>query len=176
MDRPSHSLPAATIYADGACEGNPGRGGWAAIVQCPAARFTLSGGVRRTTNNRMELQAVIAALRSLGLTRFAVTIVSDSRYVVDAIDQGWLNRWVRAGFVKPNGERRDNADLWSELHQLLPRHAVRMTWIRGHAGHPENEECDRQAVSARGQANLPPDAGYEETHGAPWRKQAFPAA
>lgn len=154
-------LSQVTIYADGACEDNPGRGGWAAIVRTPGYRVCLSGGVRLTTNNRMEVQAVLEALRSLGEARRSIDIVSDSRYVIDAIRKGWLHSWVRAGFVKKDGTGRENADLWREMHQMLAKHEVRTTWIRGHAGHRENEECDRLAVAARRHRDLPADTAYE---------------
>lgn len=161
--------PAATIYADGACKGNPGRGGWAAIIRTSEDRLCLSGGYQRTTNNRMEIMAVLEPLRVLGATRRNLEIVSDSRYVIDAVAKGWLGGWIRAGFIKRDGTPRENADLWRELHRLLVRHSVRMTWIRGHAGHRENEECDRMAVAACRKPSLPPDAGYEarETAGRP---------
>lgn len=154
----------AVIYTDGACEGNPGRGGWAAILTSGAHRKVISGGYRRTTNNRMELRAVIESLASLKGDGRRVKIVSDSRYVTDAVNKRWLANWVRKGFQKPGGVR-ENADLWIELHGLLKRHTVTFEWVRGHATHVENEECDRLAVAARQAAELLVDSAYENPAG-----------
>lgn len=148
------------IFTDGACDPNPGVGGWAALLRSGHREKTLSGGCRRTTNNRMELRAVIEGLRALKKPDLAVTIVSDSQYVTRAIALGWLDRWAAKQFRKADG-LRENADLWTELRPLLARHRVTMKWIRGHAGHPENETCDRLAVLARAQPNLPVDEGFE---------------
>ena len=154
-----------TIYADGACEGNPGPGGWGAIVEDGETRLNLHGGFRLTTNNRMEIMAVLVSLGTLVGERRKVVVVSDSRYVVDAIAKGWLKRWVKESFVKRDGTRRENADLWAEMHRRLARHEVTTRWIRGHAGHAENEECDRMAVAARRKPSLPADNGYEAARG-----------
>ena len=154
----------AVIYTDGACEGNPGRGGWAAILTSGAHRKVISGGYRRTTNNRMELRAVIESLASLKGDGRRVKVVSDSRYVTDAVNKRWLANWVRKGFQKPGGVR-ENADLWIELQALLKRHAVTLEWVRGHAAHAENEECDQLAVAARLAKDLPVDAAYENPAG-----------
>ncbi len=154
----------AVIYTDGACEGNPGRGGWAAILTSGAHRKVISGGYRRTTNNRMELRAVIESLASLKGSGRRVKVVSDSRYVTDAVNKRWLANWVRKGFQKPGGVR-ENADLWLELQALLKRHSVTLEWVRGHAAHAENEECDRLAVAARQAKDLPVDAAYENPAG-----------
>jgi ribonuclease HI len=150
----------AVIYTDGACEGNPGPGGWAAILTSGTRRKVLSGGFRRTTNNRMELCAVIESLDSLKGEGRRVKVVSDSRYVTDAVNKRWLANWVRKGFQKPGGVR-ENADLWIALQALLKRHAVTFEWVRGHAAHAENEECDVLAVKARRAKDLPADAGFE---------------
>lgn len=155
------SCPKITVYADGACENNPGPGGWGTIVEAHEDRFCLSGGFRETTNNRMEIKAALEGLRVLGPSPREVTIVSDSRYVVDAISKGWLPRWIRANFIKPDRTPRENADLWREMQKLLAPHRVIATWIRGHAGHPQNVMCDRMAVAARRRPGLPPDEGYE---------------
>lgn len=154
----------AVIYTDGACEGNPGRGGWAAILTSGAHRKVIAGGYRRTTNNRMELRAVIESLASLKGDGRRVKVVSDSRYVTDAVNKRWLANWVRKGFQKPGGVR-ENADLWLELQALLKRHSVTLEWVRGHAAHAENEECDRLAVAARKAKDLPVDAAYENPAG-----------
>jgi ribonuclease HI len=149
------------IYTDGACEMNPGPGGWATLLVDDTQRRALSGGFRRTTNNRMELMAVIEGLRALKGGPRRVQVVSDSKYVTEAVNQGWLTGWAKAGFRKSKGTR-ENADLWIQLLELLGRHAVAFEWVKGHAEHPENEECDRLAVAARRAPDLPADIGYEE--------------
>jgi ribonuclease HI len=148
------------IFTDGACDPNPGIGGWAALLRSGTREKTLSGGYRRTTNNRMELRAVIEGLRALKQPDLPVTIVSDSQYVTRAVSLGWLDRWAARQFRKAGG-LRENADLWLELRPLLARHRVTMKWIRGHAGQPDNEACDRLAVLARARAGLPIDEGFE---------------
>lgn len=153
-----------TLFTDGACASNPGPGGWAALLRSGAHEKQLSGGFRKTTNNRMELTAVLEGLRALKRPGLAVTIISDSRYVTDSISRGWVHGWARKQFKKSDGWR-ENCDLWSELLPLLRRHTVTMTWIRGHAGHPENELCDQLAVAARGLPNLPADLGFEDLSG-----------
>lgn len=149
------------IYTDGACELNPGPGGWAALLVGEGERRALSGGYRRTTNNRMELVAVIEGLRALEGGRREVRVVSDSKYVTEAVNRGWLDGWARDGFRKSKGTR-ENADLWIQLRELLQRHAVTFEWIKGHAAHPENEECDRLAVAARRRPDLPADGAFED--------------
>jgi len=150
----------AIIYTDGACEANPGPGGWAAILTAAKHRKVISGGFRRTTNNRMELRAVIEALRVLKGKDRRVRVVSDSRYITEAVNRGWLAGWAAKGFRKGGGTR-ENTDLWVELRGLLALHAVEFEWTKGHAEHPENEECDRLAVAARKQKDLPLDLYYE---------------
>ena len=154
----------AVIHTDGACEGNPGPGGWAAVLTSGPHRKVISGGYRRTTNNRMELRAVIAGLAALKGEGRRVKVVSDSRYVTDAVNKRWLSKWVRVGFRKMGGVR-ENADLWIELHALLARHSVTFEWIRGHAAHEQNEECDRLAVAARGAKGLLVDDAFENPAG-----------
>lgn len=149
------------IHTDGACEKNPGPGGWAAVLTSGAHRKVISGGYRRTTNNRMELRAVIESLASLKGEGRRVKVVSDSRYVTDAVNKRWLSNWIRLGFRKTGGIR-ENADLWIELQALIVRHAVKFEWIRGHNAHAENEECDRLAVAARGAKDLAVDAPFED--------------
>ncbi len=132
------------IYTDGACRGNPGRGGWAAIlVYGPHERVT-SGGERSTTNNRMELTAAIYGLGALR-ERCAVTLYSDSRYLVDAINQGWLDSWRKNGWRRGKEELK-NADLWKEIDRLLGEHEVTLEWVKGHDGNPYNERCDKIAT------------------------------
>lgn len=133
------------IFTDGACSGNPGPGGWGAILRCGAAEKELSGGEKSTTNNRMELTAVISALSALN-QRCTVTICSDSKYVIDAVTKGWAKSWQKNNWVKSDKKPALNADLWEKLLELLDRHEVSFVWIKGHAGHPENERCDQMAV------------------------------
>ena len=144
------NLPTVTLYTDGACSGNPGPGGWGAILRFKGSEKELAGGESQTTNNRMELTAVIKGLE--GLTqRCRVTVYSDSRYVVDAVNKGWLNGWLARGWrkaaVKGRGQPVLNVDLWQRLLELLAEHEVEFQWVRGHQGHPENERADRLAVS-----------------------------
>lgn len=133
------------IYTDGACSGNPGAGGWGAILRYGAHEKELSGGEAQTTNNRMELTAVIQAL-SLLKEPCQVVVHSDSKYIIDAIQQGWAIKWKANGWMRNKKEKALNPDLWQQLLQLLEIHQVEFHWIKGHAGHPENERCDRMAV------------------------------
>ncbi|MGM9663089.1 MAG: ribonuclease HI [Oscillospiraceae bacterium] len=135
-----------TIFTDGACSGNPGPGGWGAILRYGGAEKELSGGERSTTNNRMELTAVIAALSALK-EPCAVTLYSDSRYVVDAVEKGWVYGWKKKGWVKSDKKPALNVDLWEKLLPLLQYHRVQFRWVKGHAEHPENERCDALAVA-----------------------------
>lgn len=135
-----------TIWTDGACSGNPGPGGWAAILRCGAVEKELSGGEPGTTNNRMELTAVIAALEALKKP-CRVTLYSDSRYVVDAMNQGWAAKWQRCGWMRNKTEKAKNPELWQRLLELCSLHQVSFCWVKGHAENPENERCDRLAVS-----------------------------
>lgn len=157
----SDPTSAVMLYTDGACEVNPGPGGWAVLLVEGGERRTLSAGYRRTTNNRMELLAVIEGLGALSGERRRVRVVSDSKYVTEAVNRGWLERWVREGFRKNNGIR-ENADLWIRFRELLGAHEVTFEWIKGHAAHPENEACDRMAVGARLRSGLPADTGFED--------------
>jgi len=134
-----------TIYTDGACSGNPGPGGYCAILVYRGSEKCLSGAERETTNNRMELMAVIAGLSALK-EPCRVALVSDSRYVVDAIEKGWLASWQKKAWRKSDGKPVLNVDLWQKLVPMLELHRVNFTWIRGHAGHPYNERCDEEAV------------------------------
>ena len=135
-----------TIYTDGACSGNPGPGGWAAVLRYGAAEKELSGGERDTTNNRMELTAVIRALEALK-EPCAVTVYTDSQYISRAITEDWLKKWKAAGFTKKGGLK--NAELWRALDGLLQRHEVRFQWVKGHADNEYNNRCDALAVAQR---------------------------
>jgi ribonuclease HI len=150
------------LYSDGACLGNPGPGGYGAILVYNAAEKELSGGARLTTNNRMELLGVIRGLEALK-ERCSVSVFSDSEYVVRAIQLGWASSWRANGWRKKDKKPALNADLWSRLLDLCNGHEVRFSWVKGHAGHPENERCDRLAVSAAKSPDLPVDGGYEQT-------------
>ncbi len=134
------------IYTDGACSGNPGPGGWGAILVYNGREKELSGGEAQTTNNRMELTAVIKALSALK-EPCSVTLTTDSKYVSDAIVQGWARSWRAKGWRKADGKPALNAELWEELLELLDRHSVQFVWVKGHAGHPYNERCDTLAVN-----------------------------
>lgn len=134
-----------TIYTDGACSGNPGPGGYCAILVYQGKEKVVSGGEKETTNNRMELLAVIEALEALK-EPCMVRVVSDSKYVVDAIEKGWLSSWQAKGWKKADRKPVLNVELWQRLLPQLSRHNVQFTWIRGHAGHPYNERCDAVAV------------------------------
>ena len=135
------------IYTDGACSGNPGKGGWGAVLVYRSAEKELSGGEKNTTNNRMELTAVIMALKELK-EPCEVTVTTDSKYVCDAINRGWLESWRKNGWRKADKKPALNVDLWEELLTLLAVHKVEFVWVKGHNGHPYNERCDKLAVSA----------------------------
>ena len=134
------------IYTDGACSGNPGPGGWGALLIYGEHEKQLSGGEPETTNNRMELTAVIEAL-SLLKRPCEVTLTTDSKYVADSVTKGWVYGWQKRGWKKGDGKPALNPDLWEKLLPLLKMHDVKFVWIKGHAGHKYNEICDRLAVS-----------------------------
>ena len=134
------------VFTDGACQGNPGPGGWGAILRYNGVEKELSGGDPETTNNRMELMAVISALEALK-EPCEVTLCSDSQYVCNAISKGWARSWKKNGWRRSNKEPALNPDLWELLLQQLDRHHVTVNWVKGHAGHPENERCDALAVA-----------------------------
>jgi ribonuclease HI len=134
------------IFTDGACSGNPGPGGWGAVLRYSSTEKELSGGEAQTTNNRMELTACIEALKALK-EPCEVTLTTDSQYVVNGITKGWAESWQRNGWKKADKKPALNSDLWQELLELINKHTVEMIWIKGHAGHPENERCDRLAVA-----------------------------
>ena len=155
------SLPKrVVVFTDGACTGNPGPGGYGAILQYGEHRRELSGGFRRTTNNRMELTAAIKALEALK-EACAVTVFSDSSYVVNGIRLGWARSWRAKGWRR-SGKTVPNWELWRQLLELCERHHVDMQWVEGHAGHVENERCDELAVCAAGGDHLAIDVGYEQ--------------
>ena len=134
------------IFTDGACSGNPGPGGWGAVLRFGTVEKELSGGEPETTNNRMELTAVIEALSALK-EPCAVRLTTDSKYVCDSINKGWVYGWQKRGWVKSDKKPALNVDLWERLLPLLETHRVELIWVKGHAGHPENERCDRLAVA-----------------------------
>lgn len=134
------------LFTDGACSGNPGPGGWGAILRYNGREKEMSGGEPNTTNNRMELTAVIEGLSALN-EPCEVTLTSDSRYVIDSIQKGWARSWKRNGWRKSDKKPALNADLWEKLLTLLDIHKVNFVWVRGHQGHEENERCDRLAVT-----------------------------
>ncbi|MBO4501728.1 MAG: ribonuclease HI [Clostridia bacterium] len=136
------------IFTDGACSGNPGPGGWCAILRYGTREKVISGGEKETTNNRMELTAVIEALSALKEPCEAV-ITTDSRYVCDSVTKGWVFAWQANGWKKADKKPALNVELWEKLLPLLATHSVQFVWIKGHDGHPENERCDEIAVSER---------------------------
>jgi len=148
------------IHTDGSCLGNPGPGGYGAIIREKGQERQLSGGFRHTTNNRMEIMAAIIALRATAAGGETIHLYSDSSYLVNAIGKGWAKNWARRGWRKSDGQPALNADLWQELLALLANRKVVWHWLRGHAGHYDNGRCDRLAVSAAKAANLPEDTGY----------------
>ena len=145
------------IWTDGACKGNPGPGGWGALLRYRDHEKELFGGERLTTNNRMELMAVIKGLEALKKEGTAVNIYSDSQYVVNAIEKGWLTNWLRTGFA--GGKK--NKDLWLEYHRCASRHSIKFFWVRGHSTNPYNNRCDELATAAADGGNLLVDEGYE---------------
>lgn len=150
-----------TMYTDGSCLGNPGPGGWAAILRLDGTdtRKELCGGARLTTNNRMEMLSVIMALEALK-EPCQVQLHTDSRYVCDAVNRGWLQGWRRRGWIKADRKPVKNVDLWERMLPLLERHQVEFHWLRGHAGHPENERCDELARTCAARPDLPEDGGF----------------
>ena len=135
------------LFTDGACSGNPGPGGWGAILRYNGVEKELSGGEANTTNNRMELSAVIFGLKALK-EPCAVTLYSDSQYVCNALKLGWAKKWRANGWMRNKKDPALNPELWGELLNLVEKHQVEIIWVKGHAGHPENERCDRLAVAA----------------------------
>lgn len=152
-----------TIYTDGGSLGNPGPGGYGAVLISGNRRKELSGGFRLTTNNRMELLAVIKALDELNPKySYEVDVYSDSRYIVDAINKGWIESWKKNNWLTKNGEHRTNHDLWKRLDELRDKHDVRFHWVKGHDGIEENEVCDQLSKKSAAQEDLPADVEYEK--------------
>ncbi len=147
------------IYTDGACLGNPGPGGYGAVLLYGTLRKELSGGFRLTTNNRMEIMGAIVSLQSLK-TPCDITLFTDSQYVVNGINKGWARRWRQQGWMRNKTEKAVNPDLWELLLNLCECHQVTFVWVRGHAGDPENERCDELSKLAAMAKELPPDKGY----------------
>ncbi len=144
------------IFTDGACSGNPGRGGYGVILRYKQHIKEISQGYQLTTNNRMELLAVIVALEALKGEGLPVTIYSDSEYIINSVTKGWLWSWEKKGF-----KDKKNVDLWKRFIPAYRRHQVKFVWVKGHAGHKENEACDRLAVAASRSSNLLPDEGFQ---------------
>ncbi len=134
------------LFTDGACSGNPGPGGYGTILRYGVHELELSGGAAETTNNRMELMAVIAGLEALR-EPCKVTLYSDSKYLIDAIEKGWAEKWKAKGWMRTSKEKAMNPDLWERILTLFQTHKVTTVWVKGHAGHPENERCDQLAVA-----------------------------
>jgi ribonuclease HI len=149
----NYIMKRVTIYTDGACSGNPGPGGYGVVLLYNGIRKELSQGFIKTTNNRMELRAVIAALEQLK-EKCRVFLYTDSKYIVDAINNGWARKWQKNKWMRNQREQALNSDLWEEVLQQLQYHEVTVSWIRGHSGNIENEYCDQLAVAALNGKNL----------------------
>jgi len=158
-DKPLPSPGQIIVYTDGGCMGNPGPGGYGAVILDGNKRIELAQGFRLTTNNRMELMACIAALDILSAPA-DVILHSDSRYAVNGISKGWARKWRANGWMRTRDEPAENADLWSKLLDLCDEHRVRFAWVHGHAGNPENERCDRLATDAAQGPDLKEDYAY----------------
>jgi len=144
-----------SIYTDGSALGNPGPGGYGIVMKSGKHRKEISQGYKLTTNNRMELMAVIVALETIKQPGADVAVYSDSKYVVDAIEKGWVFSWVKKGF-----KNKKNPDLWRRFLKIYPNHQVKFIWVKGHAGDPLNERCDQLAVEAANGSDLLEDSGY----------------
>lgn len=151
------------VYTDGGAINNPGPGGYGIVIDAGTSRRELSGGYRLTTNNRMEMMAAIVALRELKGSGKKVHLYSDSSYLVNSIEKGWVRKWRSNGWRKSDGKPVLNVDLWKDLLGLLGEIAVRFIWVKGHAGNELNERCDRLAVSSARMPGLPADHTYEES-------------
>jgi ribonuclease HI len=155
-----------TIYTDGACSGNPGKGGWAAVLIYKNNRKEIYGGYRLTTNNRMELTAAIEALKAIkAKEKCRINIYTDSQLLTKAFNQGWISKWIRTNWKRGRNAPVLNSDLWKQLAELSNQHEVTFNWVEGHAGHPENELCDKYAREATHNDELPIDTGYESADG-----------
>ena len=147
-----------TVYTDGSALGNPGPGGYGIVMKSGKHRKDILQGFKLTTNNRMELLAVIVALETIKVDRAEISIYSDSKYVVDAIEKGWVFSWVKKGF-----KNKKNPDLWRRFLKIYPKHKVKFNWVKGHAGNPLNERCDELAVEAANGNDLLVDQGYVDS-------------
>ncbi len=147
------------VYTDGSCLGNPGRGGWAARLECAGTVKFLQGGFALTTNNRMEIYAVISALSAL-TRKCTVVLYTDSRYVCDAIEKGWLFGWKKKNWIKSDKKPVLNRDLWEQVYPLLAKHSVTFKWVEAHVGHKHNEEVDTLAREQASKPGNPPDEGF----------------
>ena len=149
------SQPKITIYTDGAARGNPGPGGYGIVLLSGEHRKELSQGFQYTTNNRMELLAVIVALENLKISGSDVTVYTDSKYVADSVTKGWVFNWVKKRF-----KGKKNVDLWMRFLEIYKNHVVKFVWVKGHSNNPLNERCDQLAVNASFEHDLPEDTGY----------------
>jgi len=147
------------IYTDGSSRGNPGPGGYGTILMWGKHRKELSQGYRRTTNNRMELLAVIAGLETIKKNDLPITVYSDSQYVVNSVEKGWLKTWIKTDFA--GGKK--NKDLWKRYHELAKNLSIKFVWVKGHANNPHNNRCDTLATEAADGKGLLVDTGYEES-------------
>ena len=152
--------PAIVMYTDGSSRGNPGQGGYGVVLLTENLRKELSQGYRRTTNNRMELQAVIAGLEAMKKPNLHITVYSDSQYVVKAVMEGWLNNWIKSNF-----KGKKNKDLWLKFYELSVQHKLNFIWVKGHAANEYNNRCDVLATTAADSKNLLTDKGYEQENG-----------
>jgi len=153
--------PEVDIYTDGACRGNPGPGGYGVVLKYKGHTRELSGGFRRTTNNRMELLAVIKGLEALNRP-CRVNLYTDSRYIVDAMNGGWVQKWRRNNWRRADGKAAKNPDLWQRILELAAKHRIKWIWVKGHADNEYNNHCDRLAVQASLGESLPEDEAYQE--------------
>ena len=153
-------MKTVTLYTDGACSGNPGPGGWGAILEYKGTEKEMSGGEANTTNNRMELTAVIQGLKALK-EPCIVELYSDSKYVIDALEKGWAWGWKKKGWMRAKNEPAANPDLWERLLKQLDIHKVTFIWVKGHDGHPQNERCDQLATTAADGTDLVDDVILE---------------
>ena len=150
------------IYTDGAARGNPGPGGYGVILEYNGHVKELSDGFQLTTNNRMELLAVIVGLETIKLQGYKINVFSDSKYVVSAVNENWVFEWE-----KNNYKKKKNKDLWIRFLHIYRKHTIKLTWIKGHSGHPQNEKCDKLAVNASNLPSLKKDIGYENNLNSP---------
>ncbi|MEN1759572.1 ribonuclease HI [Anoxynatronum sibiricum] len=149
------------IYTDGGALGNPGKGGYGAILVHGDHRKEISGGFRMTTNNRMEMTACIQAIELLKYPCM-IKLYSDSKYLVDGVSKGWAKRWQANNWKRNKRDMAENIDLWEKLLKLIEKHEIEFIWVKGHSGHPENERCDELVKQAASAEDLPEDEGYQE--------------